>query len=515
MMAPRAQLALAAISVTGLLVGAGPVSAGERSVGLYSAALVEFHSGRYEAALDLLDQALGADPEYADALYYRGVCHNRLGQHEAAAADLRRVLARKPNLTAAALELGQALYGLEQYEQARSWLGRAAEVPLFAGRANLYLGLVDLSAERYQSADAHFERAAQAQPALRASARYYQGVARFEADDREAAEQAFNEVVALDPSLAVATQSVAFLKRLREGVRRNYGFFGSAGFDYDSNVRLEPDQTGFVNAGDPADGRSVLTLGGWYVPVKNELLELSLGYGFFQSLHFDLSANNIQGHRASAGISSNFGRVQYGLTGRFDYFLSWLEFTPQGNETGAPTSFSVDGRIQPWLSVPNALGETEVFYRFRVRDFFFDEISPTQDGNNNAVGVRQYYPVGNRGFIVSGLRFDQEDKTGEAGAPFQYDGYALEAGIGWQLPLAVYANAQYAYTKELYGQASRLDPTSVRRRDDEHDFSIVLRRPLGKQVSVVGGYYGKIHNSTQALFQYARHIGSISLQLSY
>lgn len=499
-------LALVAIA---MLLCSGAAHAGEKSTGLLSAALIDFHAGRYPAAIELLDQALDADPANVEALYYRGVSHNRLGQHEAGAADLRQALARKPGMAAAALELGQALYGLEEYDEARRWLDRAAEVPLFAGRAHFYLGLVDLRTERYESADTNFGRAAQADPSLRASARYYQGVARYRADDLEAAELAFNEVLDIDPSLAVASQSAAFLRRIREGKPRKYGFFGSAGFDYDTNVRLEPDQAGLVNAGDPADGRAVLTLGGWYVPVQTDRFELSLGYGFFQSLHFDLDANNLMGHRASVGVASNVGRVEYGLTGRFDYYLSPLRINAGGTSSGSLASFSTDGRVQPWLSVPSILGETELFYRYRSRDYYNEGIGTTQDGDNNAFGLRQYYPLGQRGFVLAGYRFDSEDKSNDAGAPFQYDGHRVEAGVGWQFPLAIYANAGYAYKHEKYGAAS------LGRRDDEHDLSFVLRRPIASHINLVGGYYGKFHDSTQNVFEYDRHIGSVALELAY
>ena len=163
----------------------------------------------------------------------------------------------------------------------------------------------------------------------------------------------------------------------------------------------------------------------------------------------------------------------------------------------------------PWLSVPSVLGETELFYRYRSRDYYNEGIGTTQDGSNNAFGLRQYYPFGQRGFMLAVYRFDSEDKSNTAGAPFQYDGHRVEAGVGWQFPLAVYANALYAYKHEDYGSAS------LGRRDDEHDFSFVMRRPITSHMNVVGGYYGKIHNSTQNVFEYDRHIGSIALELFY
>ena len=489
---------------------------------MLTAALVEFYGERYPAAIELLDQAVAADPDDADALYQRGVCYSRLEDNQRATDDLRAALMRKPGMTAAALELGRVLYQLEDYDEAARWLRRAASAEpsteQTTGPAAFYLGLVELRRENHDAAVKSFAAAAAAQPELLASSRFYQGVASFEAGRSDDAERYFAEVVDLAPDLEIAAASQTYLRHLRQGAARNYGFYGSAGFDYDSNVRLDAVDNSSIR-GDAADGRAVLTAGAWYVPVQKDRLQLSLGYGFFQSLHFDLDAYNLQGHRASATVSSNAGRFRYGLTGNFDFYLSPLRLTGVAvnpTQAGSLQSFLIDGRVRPWITLPTRFGDTQLFYRFRGRDYLYDAVGDSQDGMNNAVGIRQYYPLRTDGrYLFAGYRFDREDKSNFDGRFFQYDGHTLDLGAGWAFPLAVHGAAAYAYSHQSYDDASGIAGTVPSRRDDEHYVSFVLRRPIGTRFNIVGGYYGTFHDSNQQPFEYNRHIGSVSLELKY
>ena len=100
--------AVLAALVACLLIAAA-AGAAQHSEQLYSRGLVEFHAGRYADAFRLFDDAVHADPQDVQALYYRGVTGARLGDFRAAVNDLRAVLTMRPDLDQAALELGVAL----------------------------------------------------------------------------------------------------------------------------------------------------------------------------------------------------------------------------------------------------------------------------------------------------------------------------------------------------------------------------------------------------------------------
>jgi TolA-binding protein len=508
------------VAAASLLLPPPAAVSSERAEILYSRGLVEFHANRFEPALDLFRQAVAANPSDAYARYYLGVTRGRTGDFAGAAADLQAALEVRPDLDEAALELGVALVELGRNEEALAPLAQAqANAPL-EGQASLFLGLAQLRLGRDDLAQANFDRAAAADPELRVSGRYYQGVAAYRAGRWRDAEEHFAAVVADRPDSAMGREANKFLDAVRVERVRAYELYAAVGLEYDSNVPLETDESiqspgvpGSGDFGDPGDGRVTLAAGGRYSPLLTEAVSISLGYDFFQSLHFDLTEFDLQDHRPSLQLAGRIDNFRWGILGRYDHYLLDLE------------SFLDEATAFPWVgyALPD-FGRTEISYRMRYRNFYSVDIGDfnIRDAFNHAPGIRQVVEIlGPDRYVFAGYRYDREDPTrSEVDAErFAYDGHEFNTGVSWALPADITGDFAYAYRHEQYDDASREDistfPFDERRNDDEHHFTVVAAKEFLEYFRVRLAYFGTINDSNQNAFQYDRHIGSVTLEVRY
>lgn len=492
------------------LLAGGVAAASEQSELLYSRGMVEFHAARYREALALFDRAVEADASDPYARFYRGVTRGRLGDREGGIADLRAALQQRPDLDEAALELGVLLVENGDFEDALPWLAQAQRVESLDGQASLFLGLAQLRLGRENDALNSFKRAGERDPQLQVSSLYYQGVASYQLGRWSDAEEHFRAVASQDPSSQMGSEAAQFLDLLRVRRREKYELFGIVGFEYDSNVALAPSSGTLQNElaiSGQADGRVTLSTGGTYVPWHRDDLLLSVGYEFYQSLHFNLTDFNLQDHRPSVQLIGRGDHFRWGLLGHYDYYRL------------ANDNFLQEGTAAPWFTIiDGTLGRTELYYRGRRRDFL-DSSYRIRDSFNHALGVREVIELGSpERWIAVGYQYDVEDPVHSdvASQAFGYGGNEANVGVGCPLPFGVSGEATYAFRREDYsGASASLNAAGVRRRDDEHMITVVFSKDIGEWWRVTAGYFGFINDSNQSVFQYDRNIGSISLELHY
>jgi TolA-binding protein len=498
----RLDVALVVLLV--LLAWVSRSTASQQSEKLYSSGLVEFHAGHYQQALQLFDQAVQSDPNDIYARYYRGVTRGRLQDFNGAIEDLRIVLKAKPDLTRAALELGVALAETQQYREAVPWLTQAQQDASLEAEASFFLGLAQLNLGDLDHAAQNFKRAA-ADPALGVSVRYYQGVIAYQRGDWATAEDNFRYVVSTSPDSEIGREASAFLARGRGAgapLAKNYTVFGAVGLQYDSNVQLAPaDEQIKVQQGidQQSDGRVTLTAGGAYVPWQGEHGSLTLGYEFFQSLHFELHQFNLQDHRPVIQLAFNMDPIQFGVQGRYDYYLEETD------------SFMQQAMVVPWLSYPEGdFGRSEVVARMRYRDFYASPFKTVLDGFDSGVLLRQYKYLGSPGqYLFVGFRYDHLSPQFSSGDRFEYDGYEGNAGFGLDLPAQITATLEYAFRAENYASASG------GREDQENLLGVALSKSVTDYISVTLGYFGDLNSSNQTAFDYNRNVVSLSVGARY
>ena len=517
----RRLLALGCVAVC--VVTAAIAVASEQSKLLYSRGLVDFHADRFEKALDLFNQAVAADPADVYARYYRAVTRGRLNDVAGAIDDLHVVLAAKPDLEQAALDLGVALVQTTKYREAIPWLEQAQRTPDLDGQASLFLGIAQLRLGELAPAQANFERAAARDPKQALAARYYLGIVAYQEGKLSASSEHFTYVAQASPDTDMGREAKSFMEKIQVlQARWQYSAYASLGFQYDSNVPL---LNGTITSTIPgistaqSDGATTISFGGAYVPWQNDNITLSLGYDFFQSVHFSLVGFNLQDHGPSVELTYNTAPVHFGLLGRYDYYI--LE----------NNSLLQEATVLPWLTVPeDDLGRFEFYSRIRRRDFknaaYF-----VLDSFDYAVGIRQVFYLNSpdRYFSV-GYQFDRDDPVIDNSlvVPFTnpdlppgpdqpfgpnsygYDGNEVNIGGGWLLPQSITASATFAYRHERYQLVA-----SEGRKDDEYLATIALSRPLMNHVNVILAYLGDYNNSNKSIFDYDRSIASVAMEVRF
>ena len=485
---------------------AGAAGAAERgsSERLYTKGLAELHAGHTDAAIQLFQQAVDADPQDMHSLYYRALGYGHAGRFEEAAADLKAVVAASdPSIERDRLELGYVLYRLERYDEAAAQLEIAAKSEAGGAEATMLLGLVETRRGNQEAAGASFARVANLDSRRAVPARYYQGVAAYRAGDDEEATRQFIWVRDNGANTRFAIEAEHFLARMQRGGNgRNYYLHAGFALEYDSNVALAPDDQTAQNALDISgedDGRAVMTAGGKYSFITRPNFHLAAGYDFLQSLHFNLDEFDVQTHRVGADTEYLWGALTVGLTGYYEHSLLDGDSLLNG------------GVLLPWVRYDEgSFGRTEAYYRARGRNFVKDPYSPVRDSWNHAFGARQFFSLGSfdRNIIV-GFRYDRDVADVEIGEEFNYDGYQFEGGVEWMFPCDLRATALYAYKLEDYW------PASVYRDDDEHTVRAALEKRLTDFVWMTASYVYRRNVSDQTFFEYSRHITSLGVEVRY
>ncbi len=489
-----------------LLALVGKASASEQSEALFSRGLVESQRGDQASAMDLFDRAVAADPRDALAHYHRGVALSRQGKAAQAIADFETSLSLRPDLDEAALELGIALVEVGRADDARPWLEQARAQPSLLGQAEFFLGIAALRAEQYDTARASFERARAADPALLASTRYYLGVIDYRTGNRDAAREHFRSVLEQSPNSAVGREASAFLEVLRQAQGSGSYVYGALSLQYDSNVVLAPAD----GLPDPAisgksDGRATINAGGVYEMWRDERTQVSVGYDFYQDLQFELTEFNVQNHRPSLLVSTDFGILRGAFLAQYDFFLldnsGWLQ-----SVTAMPMVILPQGDV----------GRIETYLRFQWRDYLrssFDILN----GYNYAGGIRQVLTLGKGGPVLWGsFEVDNQDSDATGGELYEYEGLQGEVSLRWPLPWRTTAQAGYRYRYEDYNDASAVFvPVDNTRVDREHRTGVTLRKDLNEMISLVAAWVGTWNLSNKQDFEYDRHITSLGVELRY
>jgi tetratricopeptide (TPR) repeat protein len=495
---------------------AGGAAASEQSTLLSSRGLVEFHADRFQNALQLFDQAVAADSHDVYARYYRAVTRGRLDDLDGAIADLEAVLVAKPDLDQAALDLGVALVQKGRCRDAQPRLEQAQHSRDLDGSASLFLGIAHLRLGELALAQASLERAAARDPKQILAARYYQGIADYQAGKLFASKDRFAYVAATSPESVMGREAKSFMEKIQAAqARPGYHVYGSVGFQYDTNVVLAPSDVALKSTtgiSRQSDGRGIISVGGTDVLWRNDDIKFTLGYDFFQSLHFDLTGFNLQDHGPSADVTINAGPVQFGTFARYDYYL--LE----------SDSFLQEGTLLPWLTVPeDDLGRFEFYSRIRRRDFKKIEFR-ARDAFNYAVGIRQVVYLGSpERYLSVGYQFDREDPvinkrlvSADEANGFAYDGNEVNVGFGMNLPASVTASGTFAYRRERYKPESALQDLGHKRRyDDELVMTLACSRPVTDYLNVTVAYLGNYNNSSNSLFDYDRSIVSVAMEVRF
>jgi hypothetical protein len=249
----------------------------------------------------------------------------------------------------------------------------------------------------------------------------------------------------------------------------------------------------------------VLGVGGSYRFLDRDHATATASYDFSQSAHFKLTSYDLQSHRVRLDVASRPRRFQIGLGAGYDFHaLDYQSFSQEG--IGLPWATFFEGRV----------AATQLYYRFRSRDYFRGPLDPFLDAYNNAIGLRQYFLLGAEDRVLDvGYQFDDEDPISRNGDDFQYQGHQFDVRLQGDLLEVAHVIAGYQIRFEEYDFANSRNVSGFVRRDDEHQFVLRFERALVAHVIASLTYLGAINDSNTDEFRYDRHIVSLGVGVSF
>lgn len=404
-----------------------------------------FQEGDYEAALFALEPLLERYPNDPLLLRYRAMTVDRLGRSSEAIAQFQKILEEDPHHVPTRFFLGQA------YERA----GRPEE-----------------------------------------AAQEWRWVVK-------------NSPVAEYREWAEAALARPGIPEVVPPVPKRWFLAGIAGWEWDSNVTLKPDDKALANVGDKNADRFSATLRLGYHLIRERDLGIDLLYTGRQSVHDDsLDDLNFTSQEGSIDVRKRGTFLNRDVTwgSRYDGMVGLLEgdllsFTNR-------LTLSADTRLTPRT-------RTVLTKRFSWIDFGPDGSNPPQtsrDGFYGDFGITQYFYTTD---FQRHLFLTQEyNDTRTRGGNFERRGTTSRVGIHTPLPWfnRVEADLATGFRWNRYPRFSSLSTLdTARRRDTIWDLYVGLTYPVNPKLSTRVFYRFVDAKNRNDFFEYDRHVTGVQL----
>ena len=291
---------------------------------------------------------------------------------------------------------------------------------------------------------------------------------------------------------------------------KRFTFNGMYGYEYDSNVILQPENESLANDTDKSAGRHVLDANLKYRAYTSRDIALDLAYAARQSFHDD----SLDEFNFTSQEFTIHPRIRNKILGKDVVFGTKYDFMA-GHLDGQ--MFSIRNR---WtISADTRLSKqtrTVPYYHFEITNYRQDGTNSSQtsrDGIYQDLGVTQYFYTRDlkRYVFIQG----EYNRADVEGGNYEMRGSTARLGIHtplvWKVDLDAMAGLQYG-NYPRFSSLSTLDTNS--RRDLDWDFYAALTRPLTSHIGVRFFYRYIEAMNRNGFYDYHRHIGGVQVLLS-
>jgi tetratricopeptide (TPR) repeat protein len=329
---------LALLTVWGLAAPLHALAVPAADKGEVAQARQELGRQNYEEALGLLTKAWGEGVRTPEAAFLLGRTYRSLLKYQDARWYLEEAVRLKPGYREAQLLLADTLVGLDQPAQAIPILKELEAAGYKSGHTAFILGVAYFKEKNYSLAAQHF-RTAQQDPALAQTAKVQEAMALAAQQRFRDAKQTMTEAIGLNPESAAggfAQGYAAVLDRQLKDYQR-FRFNAYGGFDYDSNVSLQPGtNTGFVRPSGKNDFFWSLAATAEYNIMKPGPAALWAFYGYYQNFHQKVTNYDLWSNTAGLVPSYTWSNSRFWMPCIFNY--SDVGYQPYNTSYGmAPT----------------------------------------------------------------------------------------------------------------------------------------------------------------------------------
>ncbi len=474
---------------------------------LIERALKNLQEENYEEALAELTEAWEKGARTPEKAFYLGLVYRRLNNYPKSQEFLETALRLRPNFPEASLMLADTLVALDRPEAALPHLKELERVGYQRPQTAMLLGMVASKQKRYPEALDYF-RQAEADPKLAQDAKVQASLALAAQNRLKEARQSLQEAINLAPQTSTASfaecYATAVDRRLKELRRLRFNLW--LGFDYDSNVTLQP--------GDPVSAQLVSGAGD-AVYTYNGYLEYNffnpagrfglLGqYALYQNFHPRLTKYDMLSHTVGLTPTYSFSRGRLWLPFSYafvdvenDKYYTAFTFTP----------------IYLHLLTPK-LG-LEVGTRFARKYYWFPVGIPqdSRSAKNLGGSLGLYYFLKNmEGYLQARFSYEHDFTTGANWASSSYRLFLMALyPVTARLKVSTFLDLilQPYDHPFLSGNLVYLD----KREDKMMIFGVNVAYAFYKGLEFNVHYYFVRDDSNIALYDYRRHI--VGCQLGY
>ena len=400
---------LATILVSSLTAPAPVLAVTRNGDDLVKKALADLDRENYEEALEALTQSWNQGPQTPEKAFYLGKVYRALLNYPRARDYLERAIQMKPNYPEARQLLADTLISLDQPEPALEQLQQLDAAGYHPGEVAFLQGMAAVKKKQYSKAIDYFRRAQQ-DPAVAQKAKMQMGLALAAQNRFQEAQKTLSEAAALGPQTQVGGFAQYYLtdmeRRAKEHRVGPWRFSVAAGFDWDSNVTLQPGDAG---AAQQVSGRGdvVFSQSGYleFTPVTYGPYSLRTSYAFYQNFHPRLSTFDVLSHTA-------------GLTPVYTYPAGrvWVPFFFNYTDVESDKYYTAFDLNPAWLHLVSPKVGVEVGGRLARKYYWFPLGIQEDDRSGRAVGGSlglYYFLKQQKGYLQAKFTYENDNTAGK------------------------------------------------------------------------------------------------------
>jgi tetratricopeptide (TPR) repeat protein len=454
--------------------------------------------GDYQKAETNFIKALDQNPNNPVYHHYLGKTYLQAARYAQAEEHLTRAEELEPDLSELQYDIAYLYYKMENYSRAAERFKTLVITEPDNVLAHYQCGISLYKQRQYAEALDFFVAASEMSPTIKANGYYYAGICLLNLGNYDQAIERLAYVEAKADSELLKDHAIRWLnviERQKVSMKR-YRLYLKIGYQYDSNVTLDPIDTDII--ADEDDFLTLVYLSGSYNFINRKRFVVGAGYNHYQTLH-----NRLTEYDLIAGIGSIYGRYR---TGQFlfslTYFPHYYWLDTEDYLRRHQWTPDITWRINRDLI-------TRLSYSYYDNDYFQ---SDDRDGHTHEPVLSAYYFFNNRNaFVFGSLGYEDYNAT----SPDQYyEQVKLRGGLSLKIPwkLTLYTTVRY-YDKN-YNHVNSI--YNVEREDDKFNGTIALSRQIVYEWLILTGEFDYTKNNSNIDdYGYRRYRGTLSLAAKF
>jgi len=469
----------------------------------------------YDEAIALLTQAWEKGTRTPDKALLLGQTYRLMLNYPKAKQYLEEALRLKPNYPQAQLMLADTLLAIDRPTEALPILEKMEASGYEPGQTAFLLGLVQVKEGKYSEALSHF-RKAQEDPRVAQEAAFQASLALAALNRLKEARASMEKAIQLNPETQTADFAQRYMglleKRLQE--IRPFHLGVSTGFDFDSNVTLQP---GSSSAASQVSGGGDIvytqTATAEYNFRADKPFSVLTQYAYYQNFHHRITSYDLLSHYWAVIPTYSF------KDGRF-----WLPLSFNYADVQSDKYYTGYLVTPTFLYLLNQRVGLEFGARFN-RKYYWTPVSVQQDersAKNFGGSLGAYYFFKKQtGFLQMRLSYEHDNA---AGTNWDASTYRMLLAVLYPATNKLKFNAfldmyLQPYEHQFYSGETVGNLAGAPLVDQPHRYDKVLIIGLQATYEIVKGLEFNVHyfvtraDSNVSLYDYSRHI--VGCQLGY